>query len=160
MVIASGAASVAAALPASANEPSVSLGLPKAKRRADGKWRISVLVVAADDLSPVPGVEVDLNFWGTDGGFYRFVTDDHGVFTIDGSLEDINYWVSMKPPKDSRFAATGEDFGAKSEAHFNLLSIRSDGTYFPSVFRLQVHEAAAGHEEHKGYHVIRRHTDR
>ena len=132
--------------------------IPTAIQDSEGIWYATIKIIAADDWSPVSGVSVTLNYWGTDGGFYRYETDADGIAKVKlgKSLSDINYWIYLSPPNGSRFAGTGEHFGDKSDTHFNLLSMRADGSYFPCTFRLKVHEPAPGHDKHMEYHTIDR----
>ena len=118
---------------ASANE---SFSLPHGTRDERGAWLISFRIIAADDFTPVAGVDVEFNWWGTDGGIRIYATDADGVVTFSERLDADDpdyrqqvYFLHFAPPKHSRFA--------KSKAE---ITINADGTYFPNQFTLPFHE--------------------
>jgi len=104
-------------------------------------YRISLLVLATDDLKPVAGAVVRVTFIGDDrgftgdGGFAPFVTNDDGIAIVDKSLWPGRYQVNVRAPKDSRYRDT--EF-SKDEL---MLIVHEDGRYSPREFRLNVDES-------------------
>ena len=103
-------------------------------------YRISLLVLATDDLKPVAGAVVRVTFIGDDrgftgdGGFAPFVTNDDGIAIVDKSLWPGRYQVNVRAPKDSRYRDT--EF-SKDES---MLIVHEDARYSPREFRLNVDE--------------------
>ena len=103
---------------------------------------LQILVLADDDLSPVQNVEIQATLigeYGGDGGFnFNPVnTDDRGLVTI--SEGPGVYQVYLLPPPGSRFRYTA--FTSLE----TMLSVREDGTYFPTQFRIAVRETEKTH---------------
>ncbi len=144
-VLAASGASIAAvadakdvSLDSAANEkPTLDFELPKGLRNGKGGWLLPIQVIAADDFTPVARVAIELNWWGSDGGLVTHKSDTNGVFTITEYGAEV-YWVTLTPPKNSRFAPSTE-----------MVAIKADGTYFPSQLRLPFYETAC--EEMKIY---------
>ncbi len=130
----------------------VSLSIPQGRKLENGRWSFPIRLLAADDFSPVEGVSVEFNWWGTDGGVMIFETDADGQFTYEGNGSQEVFMLLFKAPKGSRFANSGCGFSRYSDDKFRL-TIQRDGSYFPNVFLLPFHETT--HTEMMPYAVSR-----
>jgi hypothetical protein len=137
----SGAIAAQVAMPPGATAAQADSAAPKlgkAKPTWNGFEGVALCVLAADDFSPVEGVEVSLTFIGSswaENSTSAKVTDKHGQVTFNLTSDRPGpYLVGLRPPKGSRFCAS----------HFDtpetMLTIQPDGRYFPQVFRIGFHE--------------------
>lgn len=134
--------------------PLTSIQLPRGTKTEKGRWSFPIKVLAADDFSPVAGVKVEFNWWGTDGGILLFETDENGQFTYEANGQEQElYMMIFKAPDHSRFASSGCGFGGFSSDRYPL-TIQPDGTYFPNIVLLPFHETT--HEALKPYAVSRK----
>ncbi len=108
-------------------------------RKSGQSYKISLLVLASDDLKPVSGATVQVTLIQSsgvtgDGGFASFKTNEDGIAIIDEVLWPGRYQINVRAPKDSRYRDT--EF-SKDEA---MLVVHDDGRYSPREFRLNVVE--------------------
>ncbi len=112
----------------------------RTKPTATGFGGISLRIVAADDFSPVPGVEVSLTFIGSswaENSTSIGTTNEQGGVQFGLEYERPGpYLVGLRPPSGSRFSLT--DFDSPE----SLLTIQPDGRYFPETFRIGFTETA------------------
>lgn len=102
------------------------------------KAKLYLRVIAADDYSPVANVEVSLTWVGKgcDGGLHaRAVSDSNGVVYLPNGFIPGPNQVYLTPPKGTRFQSTA------FTNHPTMLTCRPDGTYYPSVFRIEINQS-------------------
>jgi hypothetical protein len=106
---------------------------------SSSKQKLYLRVIAADDFAPVPGVEVSLTWVGKGcdgGGHGSAVTDQNGVACIPSGFIPGPMQVYLTPPNGKRFRST-----VFADNH-NMLTARPDGTYYPSVFRIDIDQSS------------------
>jgi len=106
-------------------------------RQTGQSYKISLLVLATDDLKPVAGATVQVTLIrddGGDGGFASFKTNEDGIAIVDAALWPGRYQINVRAPKDSRYRNT--EF-SKDES---MLIVDEDAQYSPREFRLNVDE--------------------
>jgi hypothetical protein len=103
------------------------------------KDKLYLRVIAADDYAPVANVDVSLTWVGKgcDGGSHASaVSDRNGVVYLPNGFIPGPIQVYLTPPKGTRFQTT-----AFTE-HPTMLTCRPDGTYYPSVFRIEINQSS------------------
>jgi hypothetical protein len=102
---------------------------------SSSKDKLFLRVLAADDFSPVPDVHVSLTWVGKgcDGGVHgQATTDQNGVAYVPTGFIPGPIQVYLTPPKGGRFRYTS------FTKHHTMLTARPDGTYYPSLFRIEI----------------------
>jgi hypothetical protein len=103
------------------------------------KDKLYLRVIAADDFSPVANVDVWLTWVGKgcDGGSHaNAVSDRNGVVCLPNGFIPGPIQVYLTPPKGTRFQSTA------FTKHPTMLTCRPNGTYYPSVFRIEVNQSS------------------